>query len=98
MPALDRVERFMQQGTTLEEVEVRVVEMTGEPGDVYLVHPLMMHAASPNCLATPRMVLSSTVYQRGIDWSALYGAEARGGRLIQAKRAAGCAVGNFFTY
>ena len=35
----------------------------------------MMHAASPNCLAKPRMVLTSTVYQRGIDWSALYGAE-----------------------
>ena len=73
--AFDRVERFMQQGTTLEDVEVRVVEMTGEPGDVYLVHPVMMHAASPNCLATPRIVLSSTVYQRGADWSALYGAE-----------------------
>jgi hypothetical protein len=40
-----------------------------------LVHPVMMHAGSPNCLATPRMVLSSTVYQRGIDWGVLYGAE-----------------------
>jgi hypothetical protein len=73
--SVDRVERFMKQGTILEDVEVRVVEMTGAPGDVYLVHPLMMHAASPNCLATPRIVLSSTVYQRGVDWSALYGPE-----------------------
>jgi hypothetical protein len=39
------------------------------------MHPLMMHAASPDCLAVPRMVLSTTVYQRGIDWSILYGPE-----------------------
>lgn len=74
-PAADRVDRFMKTAVKLEDVEVRVIEMTGEPGDVYLVHPLMMHAQSPNCLAAPRIVLSSTVYQRGVDWSALYGAE-----------------------
>lgn len=74
-PAIDRVERFMKTATRIEDVEVRVVEMTGEPGDVYLVHPLMMHAQSPNCLAAPRVVLSSTIYQRGVDWSALYGPE-----------------------
>jgi hypothetical protein len=74
-PAIDRVNRFMKSTTTLEDVDVRVVELTGDPGDVYLVHPLMMHAGSPNCLATPRMVLSTTVYRRGIDWSVLYGPE-----------------------
>ena len=65
----------MDTSTTLEDVDVRVVEMTGEPGDVYLMHPLMMHAPSPNRLAMPRMVLSTTVYQRGVDWNVLYGAE-----------------------
>jgi len=74
-PAIDLVDRFMKTATRLEEVEVRVVEMTGEPGDVYLVHPLMMHAQSPNCLAMPRIVLSSTVYRRGVDWGVLYGPE-----------------------
>ena len=73
---VDRVARFMNTTTKVEDVDVRVVEMTGEPGDVYLVHPLMVHAGSPNCLAAPRMVLSSTVYRRGVDWRALYGAEA----------------------
>jgi hypothetical protein len=72
----DRVARFMNTATQLDDVDVRVIEMTGEPGDVYLVHPLMVHAGSPNCLATPRMVLSSTVYQRGVNWSALYGEAA----------------------
>ena len=73
--ASDRIARFMNTTTTIEDVDVRVVEMTGQPGDTYLVHPLMLHAGSPNCRATPRMVLSSTVYQRGVDWSVLYGAE-----------------------
>ncbi len=73
--SVDRVQHFMNVATTLEDVEVRVVELTGEPGDVYLVHPLMMHASSTNCLTVPRMVLSTTVYQRGIDWSVLYGPE-----------------------
>src|SRR5262249_16667731 len=72
-PAIDRVDRFMKTAARLQDVEVGVGEMTGEPGDVYLVHPLMMHAQSPNCLAVPRMVLSSTVYHRGVDWSVLYG-------------------------
>jgi Phytanoyl-CoA dioxygenase (PhyH) len=73
--SVDRVQLFMNAATTLDAVEVRVIEMTGEPGDTYLMHPLMMHAASPNCLALPRMVLSTTVYQRDIDWSVLYGPE-----------------------
>jgi len=73
--ATDRVERFMKKSTMLDDVEVRVVEMTGQPGDVYLMHPVTMHAGSPNCLATPRIVLSTTVYQRGVDWSVLYGPE-----------------------
>jgi len=74
-PAIDRVQRFMKTATVMEDVEVRVVEMTGEPGDVILMHPLMMHTASPNCSAVPRMVLSTTVYRRGVDWSVLYGPE-----------------------
>ena len=74
-PAIDRVSRFMKSTIALEDLDLRVVELTGEPGDVYLVHPLMIHASSPNCLATPRMALSTTVYRRGIDWSVLYGPE-----------------------
>jgi hypothetical protein len=71
----DRVRHFITNSTVVEDVELRVVEMTGDVGDAILVHPLIMHAASPNCLATPRIVLSTTVYQRGIDWNVLYGAE-----------------------
>ncbi len=73
---IDRIGRFMETTTSIGDVDVRVVEMTGEPGDVILMHPLMMHAASPNCLTTPRIALSTTVYQRGVDWSVLYAPEA----------------------
>ncbi len=62
----------MDTSSKLGDVELRVVEMVGEPGDVILMHPLMLHAASPNCSDVPRMVLSSVVNQRGVDWSVLY--------------------------
>jgi len=71
----DRIHDFMETTTTIGDADLRVVEMTGEPGDVFLMHPLMMHASSSNCLTVPRMVLSTTVYRRGVDWSVLYGPE-----------------------
>jgi len=73
---VDRVRELMETTFTIDDVEVRVVELTGDPGDVILMHPLTMHAASPNCSAVPRMVLSTTVYQRGVNWNALYAPEA----------------------
>ncbi|MDO8433332.1 MAG: hypothetical protein Q7S58_13080 [Candidatus Binatus sp.] len=68
----DRIERFMNRGANVDGIELRVVEMIGEPGDVYLVHPLMLHAPAINCAATPRIVLSSFVYRNGIRPEALY--------------------------
>ena len=68
----DRIDMFMNVGTTVDGVELRVVEMTGEPGDVYLVHPLMLHAGSPNCADAPRIVLSSFVYRNGVQPESLY--------------------------
>ena len=55
----DRIGRFMDVNTPVEGAELRVVEMTGEPGDLFLVHPLILHAWSTNCADLPRMVLSS---------------------------------------
>jgi hypothetical protein len=69
---VDRIRDFMNATSAIAEVDVRVVEMTGEPGDVFLMHPLTMHAPSLNCADIPRMVLSTTVYQRGVDPSILY--------------------------
>ena len=61
----ERIRRFMQDGSELDGVQVRVCEMLGEPGDVILMHPLMLHAPTPNVLATPRMMLTQFAYGRG---------------------------------
>ena len=53
--------------TAVGGAELRVVEMTGEPGDVFLVHPLIVHAPSTNCADVPRIVLSSFVYRNGVE-------------------------------
>ena len=71
-PTGDRIARLMKATTLVDGVEVRVVEMTGEAGDVFLTHPLTLHAGTQNCAAAPRMVLSTTVYRANFDWRTLY--------------------------
>ena len=39
---------------------VRPIEVTGEPGDVYLVHFYVLHSAAPNVSDRPRQMLSTT--------------------------------------
>ena len=69
---VDRVQQFMKDGAEIGDVNVRVIEMTGEAGDVFMTHPLMLHAGSMNCAQSPRLVLSSTVYRAGVAVPALY--------------------------
>lgn len=57
----DRVERFMTRATELGDGSLQVVELVGEPGDVWLMHPWMVHDASPNCGARPRAVLTERI-------------------------------------
>ena len=37
-------------------VPVRVVELSGAPGDIVLAHPWMLHCSSPNCGSQPRFM------------------------------------------
>jgi hypothetical protein len=59
--AKERIARFMygvfrdEAGTAL-----RVVEMTASPGDVFLCHPFLYHAASLNHLRVPRFLCNRT--------------------------------------
>jgi hypothetical protein len=69
---VDRVQQFVKEGAVINDVKVRVIEMTGEAGDIFMTHPLMLHAGSTNCAQSPRMVLSSTVYRAGVAVPALY--------------------------
>jgi ectoine hydroxylase-related dioxygenase (phytanoyl-CoA dioxygenase family) len=71
-PGVDRVAEFMRKSGDADGVELRVVELTGAAGDAWLMHPLMLHALSPNCATTPRMVLSSTVHRAGVTSSDVY--------------------------
>jgi hypothetical protein len=57
----DRIERYMNDGTIIDGVPLRVVELTGEPGDVILMHSDTFHAVAPNRLTEPRMMLTDMV-------------------------------------
>jgi len=63
-PCGDRIATFMDAGTTSGGVPLRVVELTGEPGDVVLMDLRVLHAAAPNVRPAPRLVLGQHVYAR----------------------------------
>ncbi|MCC6615237.1 MAG: phytanoyl-CoA dioxygenase family protein [Anaerolineae bacterium] len=67
----DRIRRFMTEGDVVDGVAVRVIELTGSPGDVILMHPWAFHAPSPNCGTTPRVMMSHSVFRAGaLAWEA----------------------------
>lgn len=54
-PAEDRAERLMQP-SLVTGIPVRVVELSGEAGDVVIGHPWLLHCPAPNCGSTPRLM------------------------------------------
>lgn len=58
----DRIERFMVVGGVADGVPVRVAEMTGEPGDVFMMDPIMLHGMTRNAAPAPRLMLTEWVY------------------------------------
>lgn len=60
----DRRARFMDRPAEAAGVQVRVAEMTGQAGDVYVMDPLILHALTPNVSDRPRMMLTQWVYGR----------------------------------
>jgi hypothetical protein len=52
----DRIASFMEVETEIDGVPVRVVELTGEPGDMVFCHPTIVHCGGPNCGAQPRFM------------------------------------------
>lgn len=60
----DRAARFMEQSGDAGGVPVRVGEMTGRAGDVYVMDPLVLHAVMPNAGRAPRLMLTEWVYGR----------------------------------
>jgi hypothetical protein len=62
----DRTRRLMSS-TETEGSELRIVELTGEPGDVVLTHPWTLHCIAPNAGNAPRMMTSKNVWRRGVE-------------------------------
>jgi len=46
----------LEAGAVIDGVPVRVVELTGEPGDMVFCHPCIVHCASPNLGDRPRFM------------------------------------------
>jgi len=59
----DRVTRYLEEGAVVDGSQLRVQELTGEPGDVILMHSRTLHAPAPNSLTTPRMMLVEIIYR-----------------------------------
>jgi ectoine hydroxylase-related dioxygenase (phytanoyl-CoA dioxygenase family) len=58
--------RFMEEGAVVDGVPLKVVEITGNPGDVVIMHPCILHTVSANCLDTPRLALRQGIYRVGV--------------------------------
>jgi Phytanoyl-CoA dioxygenase (PhyH) len=52
----DRIAAFMDSESTIDGVPLRVVELTGEPGDMVFCHPSMVHCRAPNRGRHPRFM------------------------------------------
>lgn len=53
----------MVEGDLVDGVDVRVVELTGEPGDLVVMHPWLLHNISMNVADTPRMMTSFSAFK-----------------------------------
>jgi hypothetical protein len=52
----DRIAPFMDSETIVDGVPLRVVELTGQPGDMVFCHPVMVHCVAPNRGSWPRFM------------------------------------------
>jgi hypothetical protein len=59
----DRVQYFMEEEHIIENVSVRVCELLGRCGDVYLLHPWLVHAPSKNAGNGPRFMRAKDVFR-----------------------------------
>jgi phytanoyl-CoA dioxygenase PhyH len=55
---------FLTAGPLVDEVSAGrpIVQATGLPGDMYLVHPFTVHAADENCGSSPRFMSQAPIF------------------------------------
>ena len=56
----DRIAAFMDAETIVEGIPLRVVELTGEPGDMVFCHPVMVYCVASNRGTRPRFMRIKT--------------------------------------
>jgi hypothetical protein len=61
----DKVRELMDAEAQAGGQTVRLEEMTGAKGDLFIMHPAMLHASAHNARLRPRMMLTVWVYRRG---------------------------------
>jgi hypothetical protein len=58
----ERIRMYMERDENVDGVPLRVVELTGEAGDVVLIHPLVLHTRPTNAGRAPRFMLNKDLY------------------------------------
>jgi hypothetical protein len=61
----DDVRDLLEESARVQGVEVGLEEMTGDAGDIFVMHPLMLHGAAHNALEQPRMMLAQSLCRQG---------------------------------
>ena len=56
--------RFMEDVGYIDDVPVKVVELTGDPGDVYFVDLRLLHSIGANTSGRPRMMIAQRMPRR----------------------------------
>ena len=62
-----RTRHFLETGASVEGVDLRVAELTGDAGDAIFMHPQLLHAPSSSAARQPRMLVSHSIFCRRID-------------------------------
>jgi len=62
----ERNARFMEADGEVDGIPARVVELTGEPGDVVLCHPMLFHCVAPNTADRPRFMRTTMIKRRPV--------------------------------
>ena len=60
----DRNADLMDQEVDIDGLPARVVELTGDPGDIFITHPWVFHTIADNALDQPRIMRSTAVFAR----------------------------------
>jgi ectoine hydroxylase-related dioxygenase (phytanoyl-CoA dioxygenase family) len=61
---------LLSAGLPIDGAQVRLVEVIGAAGDVFFMHPWLLHAAAMNGSPLPRLMLSQSIFRRSSDGAA----------------------------